>query len=198
GGMRSDSRLPLARSSRGRKRPSSVRLIPRRMVLLRKPGLSTPSIRTRRVLRPSWPPPNMPPMPPMPPPPPMPARRLPSASNSSMKIAQPPQRLAFFLAARTIMKTDTMSMPRNIPEKAEEDREVGQHEDQQLADREHQLQQQARQQDQGLDGAEPEKHVGADHVQRDQEEGDQEPPPEDVAVGLQRPLVGVLLFRQAV
>ena len=36
-----------------------------------------------------------------------------------MKIAQPPQRLAFFLAARTIMKTDTMSMPRNIPEKAE-------------------------------------------------------------------------------
>ena len=36
-----------------------------------------------------------------------------------MKIAQPPQRLAFFLAARTIMKTATMSMPMNMPWKAE-------------------------------------------------------------------------------
>ncbi len=35
-----------------------------------------------------------------------------------MKIVQPPQRFAFFLAARTAMKTATMSMPMNIPEKA--------------------------------------------------------------------------------
>ena len=35
-----------------------------------------------------------------------------------MKIVQPPQRLACFLAARTIMNTATMSMPMNIPWKA--------------------------------------------------------------------------------
>ena len=69
------------------------------------------------MFRPSCPPPNMPPMAPAPPC--MPCLRLPSASNSSMKIVQPPQRLAFFFAARTIVHTATMSMPMNMPLNAE-------------------------------------------------------------------------------
>ena len=67
------------------------------------------------MFNPSMPPPNIPPIPPIMPPPCVPERRWPRASISSMKTMHPPQTLARLRAARTIRKTLSASMPRNMP-----------------------------------------------------------------------------------